>query len=122
MRYQSPSPGERVVLCFALALCAVMALTQEPVAAQTPTTLEATIFRYDGKDFVRVRTTLRTEDGKSAVNTKLSRETPAYKALIQKRSYSGNVTVFGRKYDAHYAPLTSDDGRLTGALFVAVPQ
>ncbi|MBX5462521.1 MAG: Cache 3/Cache 2 fusion domain-containing protein [Steroidobacteraceae bacterium] len=122
MRSQSPSPGERVVLCFALALCAVMALAQEPVAAQTPTTLEAPIFRYDGQDFVRVRTTLRTEDGKPAVNTTLGRETPAYKALFQKRSYSGNVTVFGRKYDAHYAPLTSGDGRLTGALFVAVPR
>lgn len=122
MHHQSPSLGERVVLCFALAFCAVMALAQAPIAAQTPTALEATIFKYDGQDFVRVMTTLRTEEGKSAVNTKLSRETPAYKALIQKRSYSGNVSVFGRKYDANYAPLISEDGRLTGALFVAVPQ
>lgn len=124
MRYQwlSPSLSKRVVLGFAFALCAVMALTEEHVGAQTPTKLEATIFSYDGQDLVRVRTTLRTEDGKSAVNTKLSRETPAYKALIQKRSYSGDVTVFGRKYDANYAPLTSEDGRLTGALFVAVAQ
>ena len=82
--------------------------------------LEATIFTYDGQDFLRTRTTLLTADGKSAVNTKLDRETPAYKALIQKRSYTGAATVFGRAYDASYAPLTSEDGRLTGALFVAV--
>ena len=75
---------------------------------------------YDGQDFVRTKTTLLTADGKSAVNTKLDRETPAYKALIQKRSYTGAATVFGRAYDASYAPLTGENGRLTGALFVAV--
>lgn len=81
--------------------------------------LEATIFTYDGQDFVRVKTTLLTEDGKAAVNTKLDRESPAYRALMQKRSYTGGATLFGRKYDAHYAPLTGEDGQLTGALFVA---
>lgn len=90
------------------------------VAAQIQDKIEATIFTYDGHDFVRVKTTLLTEEGKSAVNTKLEHDTPAYKALIKKHSYTGDATVFGRKYDASYAPLTSEDGRVTGALFVAV--
>lgn len=90
------------------------------VAAQTQAKIEATIFAYDGQDFVRIKTTLVTEKRTSAVNTKLDHDTPAYKALIQKRSYTGDVTLFGRKYEANYAPLTGDDGRLTGALFVAV--
>jgi hypothetical protein len=90
------------------------------VLAQTQAKPEATIFAYDGKDFVRTKTTLLTKEGKPAVNTKLDHDTPAYKALIQKRSYTGDATIFGRKYDANYAPLTSEDGRLTGALFVAV--
>ena len=89
-------------------------------AAQAEPKIEATIFSYDGKDFVRTKTTLVTEDGKSAVNTKLDHATPAYKALIKKHSYIGDATVFGHKYDADYAPLTGDDGKLTGALFVAV--
>ena len=88
--------------------------------AQAQAKIEATIFAYDGQDFVRTKTTLVTEAGKSAVNTKLDHDTPAYKALIQKRSYTGDATVFGRKYEANYAPLTGEDGRLTGALFVAV--
>jgi hypothetical protein len=91
-------------------------------AAQDPARLESTIFSYDGKDFVRTKTTLVTEDGKSAVNTKLDHATPAYKALVKKHSYVGDATVFGRKYVAEYAPLISDDGKLTGALFVAVAQ
>jgi Cache 3/Cache 2 fusion domain len=89
-------------------------------ATQAQAAMEATIFSYDGKDFVRAKTTLVTEAGESAVNTKLDHDTPAYKALVRKHSYVGDATVFGRNYEAHYAPLTSDDGKLTGALFVAV--
>jgi len=89
-------------------------------AAHANGNLAATIFSYDGKDFVRTQTNLMTEDGKSAVNTKLDQSSPAYKALAKKHSYVGEATVFGKKYDAEYAPLTSDDGKLTGALFVGV--
>lgn len=81
---------------------------------------ESTIFTYDGKDFIRSQTTLVTEDGKSAVNTKLEHSQPAYKALIKKHPYSGEVTVFGQKCDAKYAPLTDAHGGLTGALLVAM--
>ena len=84
--------------------------------------LEATIFSYDGKDFVRSKTTLMTEAGASAAGTKLEHDNPAYKALVAKHSYSGDATVFGKKYEANYAPLTSADGKVTGALFVAVPK
>jgi len=90
------------------------------VAAAMHTKIEATIFTYDGQDFVRTQTTLVTEEGALAVNTKLDNDSPAYKALAQKRSYSGSVTLFGKKYDGKYAPLTGEDGGLTGALFVAV--
>jgi hypothetical protein len=89
-------------------------------AAEVSPKLEASIFSFDGNDFIRTQTTLVTEAGKSAVNTKLDHATPAYKALIQKHSYVGEATTFGKKYDADYAPLLSDDGKLTGALFVGV--
>ena len=62
------------------------------------------------------------KDGQSAVGTKLDHESPAYKALAAKKSYTGSVTVFGKNYQANYAPLMSADGKLTGALFVGVPK
>jgi len=119
--------GKAVVVALVLAIAiALMALLEGGIssqaAAQEQAKMESTIFSYDGKDFVRTKTTLVTEDGKSAVNTKLDHATPAYKALMKKHSYVGDATVFGRKYDAEYAPLTSDDGKLTGALFVAVAE
>ena len=90
-------------------------------AASAETKLAASIFSYDGTDFVRTETTL-TQDGQSAVNTKLDRGGAAYKALSQKKSYSGPATIFGQDYDANYAPLMGADGKLTGALFVGVPK
>jgi len=89
--------------------------------ASAETKLAATIFSYDGTDFVRTQTTL-TEEGKSEVNTKLDHDSPAYKALSQKQSYSGPATLFGQDYDANYAPMVGADGKMTGALFVAVPK
>ena len=83
--------------------------------------LDASIFTYDGKDFTRTATTL-TQDGKSAVGTKLEQDSAAYKALTEKHSYTGPVTVFGKNYQGNYAPLIGADGKLTGALFVGVPQ
>jgi hypothetical protein len=117
------SKGIVVALLWALSV-AVMALIIEgrrsSAAAQMDAKLDASIFTYDGKDFVRSNTTLMTEDGKSAANTKLDHGSPAFKALASKHSYSGDATVFGHSYDANYAPLTDKDGKVTGALFVGV--
>ena len=99
-------------------LLPVMALSG---AASAETKLAATIFSYDGTDFVRTQTTL-TEDGQSAAETKLDHDSAAYKALSQKQSYTGPTTLFGQDYEANYAPLVGADGKMTGALFVAVPQ
>ena len=71
--------------------------------------LDASVLSYDGKDFVRTETTLM-EGGHSAVNTKLDHDSAAYKALVQKRSYTGPAKVFGRDYQANYAPLLGADG------------
>ncbi len=119
--------GQGIVVALVLTVSvALMAWTvvgsRSREAVQGPGSMEASILSYDGKDFTRTRTTLVTEDGKSAVDTKLDHASPAYKALVKKHSYVGEAEVFGRKYDADYAPLTSDDGRLTGALFVGVPK
>jgi hypothetical protein len=118
--------GKGFVLVLGLALSGGLVAYVEAgsprLAAQAQPKLDASILSYDGQDFVRTKTTLMTADGKSAVNTKLDRDTPAYKALVQKHSYTGEATVFGKKYDGNYAPLTSADGKLTGALFVGVPK
>jgi methyl-accepting chemotaxis protein len=90
-------------------------------ASWAETKLEATVFSYDGKDFVRANTTMM-DKGQSTAGTKLDPNSPAYKALVQKRSYTGPATLFGRDYDSNYAPLITEDGKLTGAVFVGIPK
>jgi hypothetical protein len=123
-----PSAG-RVSLIAALLIAATLmtaAANARPRpsigAVQASAALAATIFSFDGHDFVRTTTTLVTETGASGVGTKLDRGTPAAKALLQKHSFAGPVTVFGKNYDGTYAPLIDKDGRLTGALFIGVPK
>lgn len=109
---------KRVFLILSL-LLPISMLTVNTAWAETE--LAATIFSYDGTDFVRTQTTL-TQDGQSAVNTKLEHNSAAYKALSQKHSYSGPATIMGQDNEANYAPLVGADGKLTGALFVGAPK
>ena len=121
MEYPAGLPsGIVVALLLALSGVFVVLHSSSQAVAKTQGKIEATIFSYDGQDFVRTRTTLVTEDGKSAVNTKLDHNTPAFEALVQKHSYTGDARVFVKQYEANYAPLMGKDDQLTGALFVAV--
>jgi methyl-accepting chemotaxis protein len=107
-------------LFLALALSVPTALFISSASA-AETKLGATVFSFDGKDFVRTNTTMM-DKGKSATNTKLDHDSAAYKALMEKHSYTGPAAVFGGNYDGNYAPLTDKDGKLTGAIFVGVPK
>jgi hypothetical protein len=109
---------KRLFLILSLLLPVTLLVSSASFAANK---LEASIFSYDGKDFVRTETTLM-QAGQSAVGTKLDHDSPAYKALAEKHSYTGPATVFGQNYQANYAPLISGDGKLTGAIFVAIPK
>ena len=105
-----------------LILCLLLLVTVlASGVASAETKLDASIFSYDGKDFVRTETTLMN-NGQSAVGTKLDSAGAAYKALVEKHSFSGPLTVFGHDYQANYAPLLGADGKLTGALFVGSPK
>jgi len=81
---------------------------------------ESTIFELKGAELVRKHTTLNKDGGESAVGTYLDHANPGYAALMQKKSYTGEVNLFGHTCAAHYAPLTDKDGKLTGALMVCL--
>lgn len=102
---------------FVVALVVSIMMTIHVINARNRMTT-ATIFSFDGADFIRIQTTLLTAEGKPALNTKLDRESASYQALVQNYSYRGEATIFGRKYDTYYAPLTNAQGKLDGAIFV----
>ena len=80
--------------------------------------LGSSIFRFDGQDFIRTDTTLIDENGNPAGNTKMDRNYPGFKALLDKKSYNGRLMLFGKQVDSKVAPLTDENGNVTGALAV----
>jgi MFS family permease len=102
---------------FAVALAVSILMTIYMINARNRMT-GVTLFKFDGQDFIRTETNLLTDDGKSAINTKLARDDLIYPALIQRHSYSGVAILFGRDYETYYAPLTDEQGQLSGAIFV----
>ena len=119
--YQASGSYETVLHVFSgifmVALVVSIMMTIHVINARSRMTT-ATIFSFNGTDFIRTQTTLLTAEGRSAVNTKLDREAPSYQALRQMRSYRGEATIFGRTYETFYAPLTGENGELDGAIFV----
>ena len=99
-------------LFLVLALSVPTALFISSASAAEPK-LQATVFSFDGKDFVRSETTMM-DKGQSAAKSKLDENSPAYKALIEKHSYTGPATLFGRDFQANYAPLTDEFREIDG--------
>ena len=58
---------------------------------------------------MRVATTVKKEDGSSAVGTPLATNSPALAKLNNGEPYYGDATVFGKAYDAGYEPIGKRD-------------
>ncbi|MGI8853539.1 MAG: Cache 3/Cache 2 fusion domain-containing protein [Methyloceanibacter sp.] len=81
----------------------------------------ATIFVKAGNEYVRVATTVKKEDGTSAVGTALDVKKAAIARLNNGEAYYGDATVFGKSYDAGYEPIKDASGAVIGAYFVGQP-
>ncbi|NKF50177.1 methyl-accepting chemotaxis protein [Shewanella sp. WXL01] len=78
----------------------------------------ATMFVRDGDDFVRVSTSLRKPDGQRAIGTKLGKQHPGYKLLMQGKEYEGHAKLFGRDYMTVYRPIFDDNRQVIGIMFI----
>jgi hypothetical protein len=82
----------------------------------------ATLFVKSGDQFVRVATTMKKEDGTSAVGTALAADSPALPKLNSGQAYYGDATIFGKTYDTGYVPIKDASGAVIGAFFVGNPK
>jgi len=80
----------------------------------------ATVFARNGRDFVRIATSLKKEDGSRAIGTVLDHEHPGYKQLLEGRGYHGPAVLFGRNYMTSYEPIRDGDGQVIGVLYVGI--
>lgn len=91
--------------------------------AGTVTHDAVTLFSFDAATgaFRRETTTLRDASGARAVGTLLDTTTPAYAALRSGKPFSGEVGILGVDHYTHYQPIVGPDGKVVGALLVAIP-
>ena len=78
----------------------------------------ATLFIKSGEQYMRVATTVKKEDGSSAIGTPLAADSPALAKLNNGEPYYGDATVFGKTYNAGYEPIKDASGAVIGAYFV----
>jgi methyl-accepting chemotaxis protein len=78
----------------------------------------ATVFLRYKDDFLRISTSLRTQDGSRAFGTMLGSAHPGYSALMKGEAYMGLATLFGRHYMTKYVPIKRSGGEVIGILFI----
>ncbi len=83
-----------------------------------------TIFRYDAAadDFIRVSTTVKTQDGNRAVGTWLGKNSAAYASLKRGEPYNGAADILGTPYFTIYFPIVDNSGNVAGILFAGTKQ
>jgi methyl-accepting chemotaxis protein len=77
----------------------------------------ATLFVWDGGNFIRVSTNVLKPDGSRAVGTPLDPKGRAYAALTQGRSFTGVVDILGTPYITAYVPMLDAGGKMVGAWY-----
>ena len=85
-----------------------------PVISQSYN-VECTVFRGN----TRMATTLISQDGRSLVGTVLDNKQIIDGVLNQGMQYNGRNIIANVTYNTVYAPLKSEDGTITGMIFVA---
>jgi hypothetical protein len=78
----------------------------------------ATLFLKAGNEYVRVATTLKKEDGSSAMGTTLDPKSPALAMINKGEAYYGDATIFGKPYVTGYEPIKDAAGKVIGIYFV----
>lgn len=82
----------------------------------------ATIFAREGRDFRRISTNIRQDDGSRAVGTFLGTDSAAHEPVMEGRLYIGEADILGRPHLTAYDPIVSPGNEVIGIMFLGIPQ
>ncbi|MGD0940364.1 MAG: methyl-accepting chemotaxis protein [Terracidiphilus sp.] len=77
----------------------------------------ATLFAWDGANFIRVTTNVLKPDGSRAVGTVLDPKGKAFAALSHGQPFVGVVEILNVPYTTSYVPMMDAGGKLVGAWY-----
>lgn len=91
-------------------------------AARAISVLDPSVFHFDEgtREFMRIATTIREDNGNRSVATPLTRGS-VYDALLSGQTYAGPAIVRGAMYHVLYVPVLNSDAAVVGAFAVARP-
>jgi hypothetical protein len=75
---------------------------------------ESTLFLGD----TRVSTTIVTSNGERAIGTKMTDQRILDSVFKEEKAFFGTIPLFGKPYDAVYAPIKDIEGNIIGILFL----
>ncbi|WP_240910193.1 methyl-accepting chemotaxis protein [Desulfopila sp. IMCC35008] len=79
---------------------------------------KATIFQLVDNKLLRISTSVIKKDGKRAVGTFISPDSPVFQAIMRGETFLGKAFVVDEWYLTAYSPLYDMDKNIIGALFV----
>lgn len=77
----------------------------------------ATLFVWDGSNFIRATTNVEKPDGSRAVGTVLDPQGKPFAALTEGLPFNGVVDILGVPYTTSYVPMRDAGGKLVGAWY-----
>ena len=81
----------------------------------------ATLFVWSGKEFVRISTNVKKDDGTRAVGTILTKGGEVENKILAKQAYYGIVDILGKPYFTGYEPMYDAAGNVIGIWYVGYP-
>lgn len=83
------------------------------------TDAEVSVFVRQENEFIRIATTLKTKEGKSAIGTTLGHANPAYEAALKGEPTYRRISLFGKDYNTVYMPIKDSQNHVIGIIFTA---
>jgi Cache 3/Cache 2 fusion domain len=78
----------------------------------------ATLFVKAGDEYVRVSTTVKKDDGSSAIGTTLDATGPVIAKINKGEAYYGDAKILGKPYVTGYEPIKDASGNVIGIYLV----
>ena len=83
--------------------------------------VQATIFKHENQDYVRIATSIVDSKGNRVVDTFLGSKSAAYNPIQSGMDYFGNAVILGKNYLTAYRPIFGNNtSEIIGILFIGI--
>jgi hypothetical protein len=82
----------------------------------------AAIFVKSGKDYVRIATNVKNDDGSRDIGTVLDPKGPVFVNIRNNKPFFGEAIILGKPYISRYEPIRDAANRVVGVYHIGFPK